>query len=332
MRSIDPEIVAIVDAERAGTISEGWTGTALTLVEAGGLTAVMAPPMRKPDLLTRLTGNTARIVAPLVDRQRLLEHLLTRHDVLPLRPGAGLGPADAADFLKINKALLRAALNDCVGKVQYQLTISWDPSAALGRFASMTGDTAHALATSAEAMRRSLSRDFAGRLDGAVLDRIDQPIDGIETVLNAVLLVERNATAALDQALEEIDAVWSEGLRLRLVGPLPPLSFTLVVARPVDRAERQAAERLLGLQSESSPPVIDRAFRARAAEAHPDHGGDGTDLAALAEARDLLKRLASVQGETEPDRTVFLASVHRDGNGQAESAERVAEGLHKEAS
>ncbi len=61
-----------------------------------------------------------------------------------------------------------------------------------------------------------------------------------------------------------------------------------------DRAE---AARLLGVSPTSDEASIRRAFRAWAALAHPDHGGDGRHFQALCDARDaLLQPMAESPG------------------------------------
>jgi hypothetical protein len=52
--------------------------------------------------------------------------------------------------------------------------------------------------------------------------------------------------------------------------------------------DRDAAARLLGVSSASDEATVRRAFRAWAALAHPDHGGDAAHFQALCDARDAL--------------------------------------------
>ena len=52
---------------------------------------------------------------------------------------------------------------------------------------------------------------------------------------------------------------------------------------------RAEAERLLALPPEYNMEMLDAAYRFAAKQAHPDTGGDAAQLAALTEARDVLK-------------------------------------------
>jgi hypothetical protein len=59
----------------------------------------------------------------------------------------------------------------------------------------------------------------------------------------------------------------------------------MTARRPSDRA---AAARLLGISDVADEATVRRAFRAWAALAHPDHGGDARYFAELCDARDIL--------------------------------------------
>jgi len=57
--------------------------------------------------------------------------------------------------------------------------------------------------------------------------------------------------------------------------------------------QRDVACRLLGVGQGASEAEVERAFRARALDAHPDHGGDPARFRELTEARRVLARLAA---------------------------------------
>ena len=67
--------------------------------------------------------------------------------------------------------------------------------------------------------------------------------------------------------------------------------------------DRQSAALLLGVSPDADPATIRRAFRAWAALAHPDAGGDAAHFAALCDARDTLL--------TAPPPSVELVPVPR---------------------
>lgn len=310
------EIIAVMPAAITEGLAHGWDGAPIETVTDSGLAAVLSAPMAKRSLFSRLTGDVKPVVSELVKRQKLHEHLLNFGDVLPVRPGVEVSPLCTRSFLQANARELRGLLGEFANHVQHQLTVGWDPAAALVRFGlheAHPGSPAK-LAEAAEALRLRLRADFSGILDATARDRIDQPVDGVETILNTVLLVNRRDTASLDRALEQIDAVWTEGLHLKLVGPLPVISFALLVVDIVDEAALRSACDQLDLKAPLDIKTIDAAFRAQVMRTHTDRTGLSVDMESIVRARDLLKRTLSAGGLG--DQPLLLARHHRDGNAE----------------
>lgn len=313
------EIAAIMEPHAAERACASSRHAHIEAVEAAGLAAVMTDMSGEPSLFSRLVGNTRAIKQALVARQQLFEHLLSVGDVLPVQPGTRLADGAVKEFLLINADLLRDALGVFAGHVQFQLTVRWDPEQALGRFAAetefQTCASAQDHASAAEALRKRLGQEFGGFLDTASLDRSDLPIDDVDTLVNCVLLINRRDLAALDRALERIDAVWTEGLRVTLTGPLPPLSFGLIAVRSFNLKDRQAALALLGGVDGKDPAAVQRAFRTRVKQSHEDTGGDCDDFAPLLAARDLLIRASAAEATLGRSLSgnLVLAEIQREG-------------------
>lgn len=71
--------------------------------------------------------------------------------------------------------------------------------------------------------------------------------------------------------------------------------------------QRDAARRLLGVESGASQAEVERAFRRLVRGSHPDHGGDPARFRELTEARRLLLGLAAAPPRTAPR----VAAPHR---------------------
>ncbi|MGD1924493.1 MAG: GvpL/GvpF family gas vesicle protein [Paracoccaceae bacterium] len=316
------ELIAILDPESAENVLEAIPDPSARLITTAGLSVCVIEPQRPPGVLARLLANAKTLTAPMIARQQLFEHLLRCGDVLPVKPGTVLSDRDVHTFLRTNAELLRETHCTFTGHVQYQLSVRWNPAQALQNFRDapeLEGcHSAQAIAAAAEALRSRLGHSFGEELDSAISNRIALPIDGIDTVLNTVLLVHRDDTNKLDQALERIDAIWTEGLQLKLTGPLPPMSFALVTLRNISPSDRDEARALLGGVDGTDAASIDRAFRARVKQSHADLGGDGDDLSPLVAARNLLKRLLEVDaalGSSVP-KTAMLAEIRSDDKAQ----------------
>lgn len=317
------ELVAIMDRAAAKRALGTWTGPSFDIVEAKDLAAILTKTGKRRGLFAQLSGNTKQIVQALLARQKLYEHLLTEGDVLPVQQGSAMDPADAKRFLSANAPKLGTLADLHARQVQYQLTVQWDPAEALKRFrdeAELLGRAdAKGIAEGAEALRARFGQTFARTLDAAVKDRVALPLDGPETVLNDAILVDRDGMPTLDAALLEIDATWTEGLRLKLAGPLPPVSFCLLAVKRVRPRDLRAAWQALGVTGSAEPESVDRAFREQVKRTHPDVAGQTVDMAALQTARELLTRAQQAEealGHACPD-PLHLAEVIREGESSA---------------
>lgn len=257
--------------------AEGLTATvggafavlhAVSAAQPRGLGALLVPGRAR-----RQTG------VALVARQRVLERLLPHGPALAIVPGDALTPADAPQALAAHHDLLAAAFAAMAGRVQYQVLIGWNPATALRHWreapelAALPSDAAApAIAASAEALRARLGHDFASRVALAADDAIALPLDGPERLANLACLLDAAALPRLEAALEAVDAVWPEGLALRLIGPTPPHSFAALRIERPDPAAEAAAAAQLGLSPGADAATVRAAFRRTAREAHPEIG------------------------------------------------------------
>lgn len=325
-------VMRIGAAERAAAAP--WArAEGVSLVRAGPLAALYAASAAQAGGAKALLGKGAarrEAAAALVARQRVLERLLDHGDALPALPGAALPSAAATQALVANAPALTAALAALAGRVQHQVLIGWDPAAGLARWrdapelaALGAAPRPGPVARAAEALRARIGGGFARRVAAAAEDAIALPLDGPERLVNLALLTGPGGLPALEAALEAVDAEWSEGLAIRLVGPTPPHSFAALAVAPPDAAAEARARAMLGLDEGAAlaAEAIRKAFRARARALHPDAGGAGGDLAALATAEALLLRLAAARETLGRDGPVTLISLRReDGSDPAEGA------------
>ncbi len=312
----------------------------LAAVTLGGLGAVLAPPgLLGPRAARRLSGRAGRAaLAEAARRHALYEHLMGFGDVLPLAAPLPADRALAAGVLAADPARLSGWLAEIAGAEQYTVTVDWDAGAALWRFrdapelaglgigaARRTGRAlrGRAVAAAAEALKARLARAVEAELVRATEAQAALPIAGAEQVAAQQVMIRREARAGLEAALARIDGWWSEGLRLRLIGPLPPVSFAGLGVGLAGRRDIAAARRRLGVAPGADPEA---AFRARARALHPDLGGGGSgDLDRLRAARDLLRAVAAARAGIERagfrgwDRAVPILALDRPGGGRARS-------------
>lgn len=320
-------LIGIVSPETARHIARGGAridGAALELVREGDLVAVMARPPRNPlRLLTRRGG-----LKELVRLQRILEALLPHGSLLAARPGTRAEPAVIRKLLISDRERLLEALRTFGSDVQYQIIVHWDGAATL---AAEAGD---------DALRDAIARAGQGREDGktAMLARIRSlrdglqarlrdliepvaaeiqtlPLDGEDMVANLTVRIGRGGEPAIEAALQSLDQLLPGNSRIRLIGPLPALSFAALSLEHVDAAAVAEARKLLGVKPTASLAELRANYYRLAQDHHPDVSlrSDGSDVVdAAAKAYKLLKRVADSSGGV--DATTVLDIVrHEDG-------------------
>jgi hypothetical protein len=258
----------------------------------------------------------------LLDHQRVLERLVEVGDVLPLEFGSLVASdGQALEILAQCRDLAAAQLQALAGCVEVEVAASWDLERELRE---LTGDQGIAGAREEIAARGTPGLDDRvrlGRLVKRELDRLrrgfqDRLIDAVKPVAvhvapnalvsdvmvaNVAVLVGRDRTAELEERVEELDRALEPRLRFRVIGPMPPYTFSTLVVRRLDRAEVEAARSLLGVTRLVDETAVRAAFRARAAGVGrlPDRAAR---IAALRAARDLVLASDGAPG----DRWVLL--------------------------
>ena len=268
----------------------------LRAAHADGVTAILGAPK-----LAGFAASRKKALKGAVLRQQRLEMLMTHATVLPVIPGTYLSAANVPTLVACNHDLLKRQFDALAGRVQYQLEVTWDLSAAPHRF----GAEEDALAPVAAQLRA----EMMGQL---VADDVQELPRSEDAVLNAVLLVQEDAD--LDPALAAIDAIWTEGLRLRLIGPSPAVSFASLHLRHASVAEVAAARATLGLRTLPDDQQALAAHRRSAVMAAP-----AEVLASLREAADLLSAAIRAGG-----RPPILADIWREGRATPGLAEKDA--------
>lgn len=258
------EIVAILPCETAA-LPEGLTGVA-----AKGAMAVLAPA---PGWTERLTGGPKQTA---VRHHSRLEALMALGPVLPFAAGIACEPDEAALLLTLDAPLIARLAAEIGPRRHFQLALEWDESRVLAAFRdspelaplfSGAPVTPDAMRCAVAALADRLNTNALRLLAPVVDDPVDQP-RAPGCLLNVVFLLRPEDEPRLDAALEAIDALWTEGLRLRLVGPSAPISHALLDIDRVDAGAVPAAAGLLGVMPDVGMEAVNAA--AKAALRSPD--------------------------------------------------------------
>jgi hypothetical protein len=301
----------------------------LQMVVYNDQTAVLSAA---PKPFLRLPKGRRDHLIEVAERLRRQEDCMALGTFLPVQQGSALTKDGAKALLVANQPELAGLFARFAGLVQLQITVSWDEKDVLARFCHSRElapifQRGHVdpkeLGLAIAALATRLSGAIAAELSAVASDIVELPVTtGI--LWNGAVLVPHAQLAALDQAVEAIDAIWSEGLKIRQIGPAPISSFVTLKLEPVTRKQIDRALERFRLQTgwasadlaqarrlalKSLGPESDSAAReaireqARIAEA-----AARLEAAGLADGADLvlchLSSIGRTIAETLPDRAV----------------------------
>lgn len=302
---------------QAITADEDLADRRLSAVHALGLAVLLGPAPKAP----LFQSDRVKALKRLVLVQETLEGVMRHGPVMAVTPGAEVTDEDdALRFLAANVGRLRAAFQEFGAKVQFQISIKWDPAKALERarehddFGDIRrlaerGDRkalGRAIQRAMETERLQLSERYSAMIAAAAEDVIKMPLETADDVVNLVALVESADELHLDRAVEAIDASWSDGLLIQYVGPLPALSFASVALDRPDPRQLAAAGARLGVSALAEPEDVRSAYRTRMKQVHPDRA-----LAAAGDVQDAPRDMGDAQEAADDYRLLLRVSEAR---------------------
>jgi len=217
-----------------------------------------------------MRGGRKAMLKQAAKRQAQLEALMAAGTVLPFRTGARLLPEHAGPFLAANRPLIETLHARLADLNQHQLTVRWDTSSVLARFRTTPEldpifQSGHVRADRLEGALARLAQRLRTDMEAMIAPLTHEILllpCAEDMILNLVLLAPRDAAMAIDGALEEIDSIWPEGLRIRLVGPAPAASFALLDINTVGPADLAKAASQLALRNPYTKSSVQHARQA----------------------------------------------------------------------
>ncbi len=295
------------------------------------------------------------LVKRLLAHQRVVEQVMQQYAVLPMKFGTLLeGPQDVLDLLSQGRSQFSSALASSAAKVEIEVAATWDTGRVLKEMSNEEEVVQAREAITQKDQPTLEDRIRLGQVVKGCMDRrresyrermgsflkpfsVDVAPNALvsdEMVMNVAFLVERARQREFDAAVEQLDKVFENKITFRVIGPLPPYSFSTVEVSQLTLEQIQEARQTLHLEEVSSEAQVRKAYRRLAAEEQRSRGtGDGgaTDqLAKLKQASDLLvgyframdrsdRGVGNAAVSRGPDR-VFLISVRRTESTEVEPA------------
>jgi len=270
------------------------------------------------------------VVRGLLAHQVVVEHIMKKHTVLPVKFGTVLTTSDEVrDVLSQGRQQFVDALAWIGDKVEVEVAATWDtgqvlreistePEIVQARQAIVSKPEQQALVerirlgqmvkASMDRRRDSHREQMISFLKPVAVDIQPNALVSDEMVMNVAFLVERANQEEFDSRVRQLNDLFQDQINFRIIGPLPPYSFaTVEVTRP-DPEKIEEARHLLGLGENISEAEVRRAYRHLAAETHPDRKpGDEmakVRFAKLRQASDLL--IAYCQGQAESGGSLLI--------------------------
>ena len=275
------------------------------------------------------------VIRCLLAHQVVVEHAMREHTVLPVKFGTALATSDeVCNLLSQGHSQFVDALAWIQDKVEIEVAATWDTKQILqeistepeiflaskaiaGRGQPITQEQiglGRMVKASMDKHRSNYREQMINFLASVAIDVQPNPLVSDEMVMNVAFLVDKSRQEEFDDCVKQLNDLFHNQIKFRIIGPLPPYTFaTVEVTRPsLEKIEE--ARRLLHLGKTFSEPQVRKAYRYLAAESHPDYkAGDELELAKvqfaqLHQASEMLIAYCRGQGESNGN---LLVNIRR---------------------
>lgn len=262
------------------------------------------------------------IIRSLLAHQRVVERVMEYHTVLPVKFGTFFTSSREVQALLLReRASLLRALGSIQDKVEIDVAATWDVGRVLQEISkdedvvrAREAITAKGQPTLGDRLqlgemvkglldkrREQWQARMVGLLKPLALDVTPNVLVSDELVMNVAFLVERCRQGEFDERVQCLDGLFQNEITFRVIGPLPPYSFSSVEIARITPAQIEEACHTLELGDVTTEVEIRRAYRRLAAKQRRNWGmGDRLDeghFARLREALELLVRYCRARGE-----------------------------------
>ena len=245
------------------------------------------------------------------------------HTILPMKFGTALqSEAHVAEMLRANSSKLHGLLADIEGLFEIEVVAMWPDSQQVfeeiggqrdivelkRRIAKLPPGESLAqrlhlgklVKDRLEAKRRAIQERILPAWQEVARGTVRHEIRYDAMVVNAAFLLDAEGRDRLEALVRKADSREGNSLNFRVVGPLPPYSFSTVQLQRAQIAELDVARRDLALPERITPQIVAAGARSAMRLFHPDTNLRDRNLPQKFErvkaAADLLKRFCLPEG------------------------------------
>jgi Gas vesicle synthesis protein GvpL/GvpF/DnaJ domain len=279
-----------------GKIGIGNETTLVSTIVCNDLAAVVSKsPFMVYDSLAK-----EKIVKDLVTHQFVLEKVMACFTVIPVKFGTMVESEDeAVKFLAKGYSLLCDELRKAEEKMELDVVACWELPKVLpmiyrhndqiqtkqneiaGRGSKVLIEDKVALGQLVEQALKTRKAEYKElvlqALQGVIVDVCSHDLADEEMIFNGAFLLEKKMEEAFNQAINTLDQKLENTVNFRVVGPLPPYSFSTIVFEQIDQSRVEEAKEILKLQGSLTEKAVRDAYHLLAQRYHPDKSsGEGS--------------------------------------------------------
>lgn len=225
--------------------------------------------------------------------QAVIERVMKDRHIIPVKFGTMIrGDEELKRVLENGYAQINANLKQMEGKIELNVAAVWSD---MGTILKEIGEEEGIKRLKEEAASRPPDQIFdvkinVGKLVKELLDKEREEsasliLDTLKReaedyrphgvmddsmIINAAFLINKDKQDVFEEKVDELDGHYQNKINFRIVGPLPPYSFSTLEIKKVEFTQLNQAKEMLGLGEESTPSEIRETYRALTKKLHPD--------------------------------------------------------------
>ncbi len=240
------------------------------------------------------------LVQYLFDHQAVIEEIMKDRTAVPIKFGTtATSDMDAGEILELGYARFKEAIDGMKDKTEIEVIARWNDldsilkeignKAEIRRFKEgiKTGGQSNFqyLAVELGRMVKTALNEENSRVrdeirnvlnEHAVESRLHDPLDE-QMIMNAAFLIQKGREGLLDEDIKKLDDEYGNKVGFRVVGPLPPHSFSTLEIKKIEAQEILDDMKVMELDAEAGKTEINEAYRRLVKRYHPDKNHDDPD-------------------------------------------------------